>query len=61
MGAYPRHWYQNDAGELIYGSTTEEMKEALSIVREWYQEGIVDPQLGTRTWDDITALMTNGQ
>lgn len=61
VGAYPRHWYQNDAGELIYGSTTEEMKEALSIVREWYQEGIVDPQLGTRTWDDITALMTNGQ
>ncbi|MCI5648773.1 MAG: extracellular solute-binding protein [Fusicatenibacter sp.] len=61
VGAYPRHWYQDENGELIYGSTTDEMKEALSILKTWYEEGVVDPQLGTRTWDDITALLTNGQ
>ncbi len=61
VGAYPRHWYEDESGELVYGSTTDEMKQALSIVRDWYQEGIIDEQLGTRTWDDITSLLVNGQ
>lgn len=61
VGAYPRHWYEDESGELVYGSTTEEMREALSIVRDWYQEGIIDEQLGTRTWDDITSLLVNGE
>ncbi|WP_026659457.1 extracellular solute-binding protein [Butyrivibrio sp. AC2005] len=61
VGAYPRHWYTDESGQLIYGSTTEQMKEALSIVRGLFEEGIVDEQLGTRTWDDITSLLTNGQ
>ncbi len=61
VGAYPRHWYEDESGELIYGSTTNEMKQALSIVRDWYQEGIIDEQLGTRTWDDITSLLVNGE
>lgn len=61
LGAYPRHWYENESGEVVYGSTTDEMKQALSLVRDWYQEGIVDEQLGTRTWDDITSLLVNGE
>lgn len=61
VGAYPRHWYQDENGELVYGSTTDEMKDALSIAREWYQEGVIDPQLGTRTWNDLTSLLINGQ
>lgn len=61
MGAYPRHWYQNEENELTYGSVTDEMKEAVALIRDWYEEGIVDPQVGTRTWDDITALVTKGQ
>lgn len=60
LGAYPKTWMESD-GEVIYGSTTEEMKEALSVAAKWFQEGVLDPQVGTRTWDDITALMANGQ
>lgn len=60
LGAYPKTWLLKD-GEVIYGSTTEETKEALSIASEWFREGILDPQVGTRTWDDITALLANGQ
>ena len=61
LGAYPRLWFENAAGELTYGSIEPEMKEALSVIRSWYEEGVVDNQLGTRTWDDITSLLTNGQ
>ena len=60
MGAFPKTWMEKD-GNVIYGSTTEEMKQALSVVSGWFQEGILDPQVGTRTWDDITALLVNGQ
>lgn len=60
MGAFPKTWYEKDGG-IIYGSTTEEMKNALSVAAGWYRDGILDPQVGTRTWDDITALLANGQ
>lgn len=60
LGAFPKTWMEKD-GSVVYGSTTEEMKQALSVAAGWFQEGLLDPQVGTRTWDDITALLANGQ
>ena len=60
LGAFPKTWMEKD-GSVIYGSTTSEMKQALKLVSGWFKEGILDPQVGTRTWDDITALLANGQ
>ena len=60
MGAFPKTWMNVD-GKVVYGSLTEESKEALAKVTEWFKTGLVDPQLGTRTWDDISALLANGQ
>ncbi len=60
LGAFPKTWMEKD-GNVIYGSTTDEMKQALAVVSGWFQEGLLDPQVGTRTWDDITALLANGQ
>jgi putative aldouronate transport system substrate-binding protein len=60
MGAFPKTWMNVD-GKVVYGSTTPESKEALKKVADWFKTGLVDPQLGTRTWDDISALLANGQ
>lgn len=60
LGAFPKTWMEKD-GQVVYGSTTPEMKEALAVVSGWFQDGTLDPQVGTRTWDDITALLANGQ
>lgn len=60
LGAFPKTWMEKD-GRVVYGSTTDEMKEALAVASGWFQNGILDPQVGTRTWDDITALLANGQ
>lgn len=60
LNAFPKTWYEKN-GQLVYGSTTEEMRETLRIAARWYQEGILDPQVGVRTWDDITSLLANGQ
>ena len=60
LGAFPKTWMEKD-GYVTYGSITEEMKQALAVAAGWFQDGILDPQVGTRTWDDITALLANGQ
>lgn len=60
LGAFPKTWMEKD-GEVTYGSITDEMKQALTVASGWFQEGILDPQVGTRSWDDITALLANGQ
>ncbi len=60
-GAMPRLWLEGADGKTVYGSVQPETKEALGLLHRWFDEGILDPQFGTRTWDDITALLTNGQ
>lgn len=60
LGAFPKTWMEKD-GHVTYGSITGEMKQALAVATGWFQDGILDPQVGTRTWDDITALLANGQ
>lgn len=60
LGAFPKTWMEKD-GHVTYGSITGEMKQALAVAAGWFQDGILDPQVGTRTWDDITALLANGQ
>lgn len=61
FGAFPKVWLTREDGSVVYGSTTPEMKEVLGLMARWFDEGLIDPQFGTRTWDDITALLTNGQ
>ena len=61
FGAYPKVYLQDDAGKITYGSNTNEMKESLAYMNKLFKEGILDPQFGTRTYDDINAMMVNGE
>jgi putative aldouronate transport system substrate-binding protein len=61
FNAHPRHYIEDKNGNIMYGSTTEGTKKALGVLAELFDKGIIDPQFGTRTWDDIMALLTNGQ
>lgn len=60
-GAYPKVFIPDAEGKTTYGSIQPEMKETLTTLARWYKEGIIDPQAGVRTWDDINALMINNQ
>ena len=42
FGAHPQI-FQVKNGELVYGSTLPETKEALTLLNKWYKEGIIDP------------------
>lgn len=44
-------YYAQDDGSVIFTSATEEYKEVMKLLQEWYKEGIIDPETIT---DDRT-------
>lgn len=59
--SYPRYWLEDENGGITNGSLTEETKQSIELIAEWFDNGILDPQFGTRTWDDIMSLAVNGE
>src|SRR5699024_5454331 len=45
LHAYPGYWLEDDDGQPVYGSTLPETKEALSVLRDMYSEGSIDPEM----------------
>lgn len=60
FGAYPKQWIMNDDGEIVYGSVTNEAKEALSYISSLYNQGVIDNDFLLRTSTNICELIDNG-
>ena len=60
FGAYPKQWIMNDDGEIVYGSVTDEAKEALSYINSLYNQGVLDNDFLLRTSTNICELIENG-
>ncbi|MBT2755846.1 extracellular solute-binding protein [Mesobacillus foraminis] len=56
--AFPRQWIEQN-GEVVYGSITEETKQGLGLLADWYKKGLIDPQLAVRK--SVEDLIINGQ
>ncbi len=50
----------NDDGEIVYGSVTDEAKEALSYINSLYNQGVIDNDFLLRTSTNICELIENG-
>ena len=61
FGAYPYQWIDDGNGKAIYGSIQPEMKEALTVLADWYKKGLIDKQMAVRTYDDRKAILTSGK
>ncbi len=61
LGSHPGFWLKGADGKIVNGTVTKETKDTLTLLNSWYKEGILDKQFGTRTWDDISAMMVNGE
>lgn len=46
--AFPKSWYINGEGHVVYGSIQAEAKQALELLARWYREGIIDPEFMLR-------------
>ena len=49
--AYPKEWYADKNGELIYGSLTNETKQALGVLAKWYKAGLIDKEFVSKDFN----------
>lgn len=61
FGACPQKWQQNEDGEIIYGSLTEETKNALEYLHELYERGILDRNFALRAQNNLRDLVVEGK
>ncbi len=61
FGAYPKQWIYNDDNQVVYGSVQPEAKEALTKIRQMYEEGIIDNKFLLRTTNNIVELVIEGK
>lgn len=59
--ASPQRWIQNDQGEIVYGSVTEETKEALGYLNQLYERGILDTDFAFRAQNNLRDLVVEGK
>ena len=53
-------FYQVD-GKVKFGANEPEFKEFISTMRQWYKEGLIDPDFATTNNKQFDAKMTTGQ
>ncbi len=53
--------YLNKDGKMVYGSIEPGYKDFLTLMNKWYNDGLLDPDFATRTWEDYMALVASGK
>ncbi|SFS46567.1 extracellular solute-binding protein [Paenibacillus sp. BC26] len=56
--SYPLNWVKDGAGNIVFGGTTPETKEALGKLREMYAAGLIDQEFALRS--DNLELVKGG-
>ena len=62
FGVTPFNWIMRD-GRAVYGGILPETKQALEMLRQWYDEGIIDPEFitdGTNNCQRLRNKFANG-
>ncbi|MBB6731591.1 extracellular solute-binding protein [Cohnella zeiphila] len=63
FGAYgvePTMWQEKN-GQIVNGSVAPEAKEALTKLRQWYKDGVIDPEFVTDTQDSYRKKLYNNR
>jgi putative aldouronate transport system substrate-binding protein len=61
-GAYGTYlcYYEKD-GEIVFGPIEEGSKEAVTLLNQWYQEGLLDPEFMINKFDNVKEKWANDQ
>jgi putative aldouronate transport system substrate-binding protein len=57
--SFPLYWLKNDSGEVVYGSTQPETKQALQTLADMYKQGLIDKEMLVR--DDSLQPILDGK
>lgn len=60
FGSSPHKWI-NQNGEIVYGSVTEETRNALSYLHELYERGVLDQNFALRAQNNLRDLVVSGK
>ena len=60
FGATPGYFLKDGSGKIYWGTTTDEMKNALTTLHDWYAKGLINPEIGTTTNGDNANNVKNG-
>ena len=60
LHSYPGTWIEGADGKVVYGTMTDETKEALKVLAGWYQEGLIDPEFPTYDSSTYEAKFITG-
>lgn len=58
FGAYPRTWYTQEDGTVVYGSVTKETRDALEYLQGMYADGAIDQEFAVR---DFKEMIVSGK
>jgi putative aldouronate transport system substrate-binding protein len=53
-------FYVDDSGKVRYGSIEPECRDFLTVMAQWYKEGLLDPDFAALSSQQIAAKMTGG-
>lgn len=59
--ASPQRWQEDEEGNIIYGSLTDETKDALACLRDLYERGIIDQNFALRAPNNLRDLVIDGK
>lgn len=59
--ASPQRWLQDENGDFVYGSLTQETKSAVACLRELYERGIIDQNFALRAQNNLRDLVVEGK
>lgn len=61
FGTNPQRWQRSEDGRIVYGSLTEETKDALQYLNKLYERGILDQNFALRASNNLRDLVVNGK
>lgn len=61
LGAHMSIWHKNAEDEIVYGSTTPEMKSALQLTKDWIDQGYLHKEFGIHDEVKAIELFTSGK
>ncbi|MEG0742902.1 MAG: extracellular solute-binding protein, partial [Clostridia bacterium] len=61
FGAYPEQWIRQEDGTVVYGSVTDQTKQALTAIRELVVAGTINPSFAVMDDEQCYELVANDQ
>ncbi|MDD4849130.1 MAG: extracellular solute-binding protein [Gemmiger sp.] len=55
-----KKFYVGDDGMVHFGAAEQNFKDFLTTMHQWYSEGLIDADIATQEFDQVSAKMSNG-